>query len=510
MTQPSWAEGYVVDVGYTHGYYRELAPSTLGFVMLLAGLEAPETGRPFGYYELGCGNGLSTVLHAATHPHGRFVGVDFNPTHIHNAQRLAGACGVGNVQFLEKSFAELLEAGLPDADIIALHGVWTWIADEHRRQLVEFIRRRLKPGGIVYVSYNCLPGLSQVAPLQRLLIEHGAAAAGGSFERLRGALDFAVRLERAGAAFFRVNPLAKGRLDSIAGQDPRYLAHEYFNANWSLFYHAEVARDLGGAKLAFAGSADYLDNFNQFVLTPEMAKLIAGIGDRVAVETLKDYARNQVFRRDVYTRGAPKADPRQLDGLLGRSRFALARPRPVCKFAATTPAGEVALEEHAYAPVLDALARGPMTFDELGQAAETRQLDRSRLRQAVFGMAALGNVFPALPAEGEEARRAAARKFNQAALRDAAPGSPGNILASPVLGAGVALSFMDRAFLDARGDEAAAVDRAEQALAASGQKLIKDGKALESAEAIRAAVGEKARFFHRETLPFYRQLGAVD
>lgn len=506
MAQPSWAEGYVVDVGYTHGYYRELSPTTLRFVTLLAGLQAPDTEQPFDYYELGCGNGLSTVVHAAANPHGRFTGVDFNPTHIHNAQRLARDAGVGNVRFLEKSFAELLEGELPDAEIIALHGVWSWVAEEHRGQIVEFIRRRLKPGGIVYVSYNCLPGLTQVAPLQRLLTDHSPFGAGDSLERLGRALDFAGKLERAGAAYFRANPLAKARLERLAGQDPRYLAHEYSNANWSLFYHADVARELAGAKLGYAGSTDYLDNFNQFVLTPEMAELVAGIHDRTALETIKDYARNQVFRRDVYTRGAPRADARSLDALLGRSRFALARPRAACKLARATPAGEVTLQEEAYAPVLDALQRGPLTFDQLGAAAETGRFERNRLRQAVFGMAALGNVFPALPAEGEGERRAASARFNQAALLDAQAGA----LASPVLGAGVPLSLVDRVLLSSRGDQAAAIARVKAAIAASGQKIMHNDKPVESPEAIDAAVAEKARHFFGELLPFYRQLGVVD
>ena len=61
------------------------------------------------------------------------------------------------------------------------------------------------------------------------------------------------------------------------------------------------------------------------------------------------------------------------------------------------------MQAEAYAPVLDALARAPMTFDELARAPECAKLDRVRLRQAVFGMAALGNIVPALPATGEDA-----------------------------------------------------------------------------------------------------------
>ena len=77
MQDPSWADGYVVDVGYTEGFYPELTPVLLGFAALLGGTGAPDFGRPFTYYELGCGNGKSTALLAAANPHGRFIGVDW-------------------------------------------------------------------------------------------------------------------------------------------------------------------------------------------------------------------------------------------------------------------------------------------------------------------------------------------------------------------------------------------------------------------------------------------------
>jgi len=146
-----WGEGYVVDVDYTHGYFRELSPGLLRFVALLGGVGAPQASS-FTYYELGCGNGYSTALHAAVNPKGSFRGVDFNPAHIHNARALAREASIGNVRFQEKSFAELLQEDSEEADFITLHGVWSWISDEHRGQLLEFIRRKLKPGGQLYLS----------------------------------------------------------------------------------------------------------------------------------------------------------------------------------------------------------------------------------------------------------------------------------------------------------------------------------------------------------------------
>jgi len=43
---------------------------------------------------------------------------------------------------------------LPDFDYIGLHGIWSWISDENRQVIVDFIRKKLKVGGVLYISYN--------------------------------------------------------------------------------------------------------------------------------------------------------------------------------------------------------------------------------------------------------------------------------------------------------------------------------------------------------------------
>ncbi|HWM42959.1 MAG TPA: class I SAM-dependent methyltransferase [Burkholderiales bacterium] len=492
--EQAWSAGYIVDVGYTEGFYREQAPGTLRLVALFAGLRAVDTDRPFTYYELGCGNGYTTALLAAVHPHAQFVGVDFNPTHIGNARRLAEAAGLANVRFVEQSFADLVQAEKAEADIIAFHGVWSWINDENRRHILEFIRQRLKPGGFVYVSYNALPGLAQVAPLQRLLLEHGNLGAGERTERVKQSVEFAARLQQAGGLYFAASPLAKSRMESFKRLDPRYLAHEYYNDNWSLFYHADVARDMAEARLSYAGSGNFIDNFTQFALRPELAKIVAEIADPALAETVKDFARNAVFRRDVFIRGASKAPRPELEASLQAMRFALARPRAACKLSEKTGAGEVTMQAEAYAPVLDALARAPMSFEELARAPELVGFDVNKLRQGLFGMAALGNVWPALPAAAEAAARQGAARFNKAVL--GRPEQPGGIwLASPVLGSGVPLATVDRVLLHAHPKPEQGVEHVRKVL---GEP--KEGAPLE----------ERVKRFYSDVLPFLRQLGVTD
>jgi SAM-dependent methyltransferase len=505
-----WSEGYVVDIDYTHGFYRELAPSLLRFVTALHRVQAADTDRPFTYYELGCGNGNTTALLAAVNPHGRFTGVDFNPAHVAYARKLAQDTGVGNATFLEHSFGDLAGLDTADAEIIALHGVYSWVSEENRRHIVEFIRRRLKAGGIVYVSYNCLPGFAQAGPLQRLFVEHAGRGEGELADRVRRSVQFATLLAGAGAEYFHASPVAKRLLQKVGGEDLRYVAHEYFGANWSPLFHADVARELAAASLSYAGSAVLLDNFDQLMLKPELQAFAADAADRAFAETVRDFAVNRSFRRDVYVRDAPAAGPADAAALLGRTRFALARPRALCRLKRRTPAGDVALEEHSYAPVLDALARAPMTVDELSQAPECAALDPTGLRQAVLGMAAFANILPALPAAGDGARRASAARFNHGVLSRPIAGVEAVALASPVLGSGVAVSVIDSLLLAGLAKGGDPVNHAAQAFLDGGLRLLKAGEPVKSADEARDLIAGKARFFFSQVLPHFRQLGVVE
>jgi len=54
---PDWSSGYVLDIPYTSGFYRELAPTYLQFVLHSQSLRAPALGPGATYCELGCGQG---------------------------------------------------------------------------------------------------------------------------------------------------------------------------------------------------------------------------------------------------------------------------------------------------------------------------------------------------------------------------------------------------------------------------------------------------------------------
>ena len=177
------AEGpdYATDVPYLRTFSGDLSPALLRLVAALNGFTPPPTPS-FDYCELGAGNGDTTAALAAANPRARFVGVDVSPEHAAFGSGLARRGEIDNLRFLALDFADLGRADLPDFDFIAAHGVLSWVSPEMRRTMIEVASAKLKPGGLLYVSYNALPGWAAVEPLRRLMIESAAGASGSSID----------------------------------------------------------------------------------------------------------------------------------------------------------------------------------------------------------------------------------------------------------------------------------------------------------------------------------------
>ena len=85
----SWSSGYVVDIDYTLGYYGEMNPTRIPWVLANKGLASPNIQNAC---ELGFGQGLATNFHAATSDT-QWWGTDFNPSQTAFAQSLGHFSG---------------------------------------------------------------------------------------------------------------------------------------------------------------------------------------------------------------------------------------------------------------------------------------------------------------------------------------------------------------------------------------------------------------------------------
>lgn len=246
-----WTAGYIADIGYTFGYYVELNPLRSKLAFLYAGMTCPVIGAAC---ELGFGQGMSANIHAAATVT-QWHATDFNPSQAGFAQELANISGSG-ARLYDDAFADFAKRpDLPDFDYIGIHGIWSWISDENRAVIVDFIRRKLKVGGVLYISYNTQPGWAAMVPLRDLLTEHSevmGVSGQGIVSRIDGALDFAEKLFATSPAYSNANPRVAERLKEIKGQNRNYLAHEYFNRDWLPMPFSRMAQWLAPTKITYA------------------------------------------------------------------------------------------------------------------------------------------------------------------------------------------------------------------------------------------------------------------
>lgn len=490
-----WTDGYVSDIAYTTGFYRELAPSFLTYAAQVQGRHGPDPSKPFAYAELGCGQGFGTNILAACYPQGRFVGVDFNPGQVANARGLAAEAQLDNVDFRNESFreaADLPDGTLPAFDYVALHGIYTWITEANRRAIVRFIDRFLKPGGLVYVSYNCMPGWAAMAPFQRLLLEHAERNPDRSDRQVAAGMEFVQTMRDAEFAYFTQNPLVPRRIDAMRDKDRHYLAHEYLNGTWQPMFFTDIARELSAAKLEFVASATLLENFETIGLPQKAREALAKVTDPAFRELLKDYAINQQFRRDVFIKGARTMTPLATQLVLIDMPFAPLVPREAMSFTFKTPVGEATGQAEIYAPIADAVAVGRTTIREV---AATTGLDMPRLTQAFAALTHSGQIHPV----GPSVDPAPARRLNRAVARRSLLGEPYRYLAAPTIANGINAGDLDIAAVDVLArDPMADADGLAHGIwdlfQPVNRRLMRDGKALqdpaETVAELRVRTGE--------------------
>ncbi|MES2186140.1 MAG: methyltransferase regulatory domain-containing protein [Pseudomonadota bacterium] len=509
-----WTSGYVADIGYSYGYYTELNPLRATLALLDRGFAPPPEGP---CCELGFGQGVSANIHAAASGHA-WWGTDFAPGQAAFAQGLAQASGAG-AHLFDQSFEEFCSrTDLPDFAFIGLHGIWSWISDENRALIVDFVRRKLKVGGLFYVGYNTHAGWAAFVPMRNLMTQFGATMVPpgvGTLQRVEQSLGFAEKLMELNPVSGRINPAVGERLKGLRGKERNYLAHEYFNRDWHPMPFDVVARGLAPAKLDFAGSATFSEHIHAMNFTPEQEAFLDAIPDVALRETTRDFMVHQQFRKDYWIKGAVPLDPTTQMALLRRQRVQLAKPPQgiSCSFVGTL--GETALDETLLRPLFDALADfKPATLGQLETLMAPRGMTFVQLFQTLLLLVGRGDM--ALARDDAAAARAkpATDRLN-AAILDLAPVSSRDVpfLASPVTGGGVYVSRTHQLFLLALEQGKATADAIAEhmrhLIEAIGIRMAAGDGQPETLEVSVSRLRGEAATFLAEALPAYRALGVV-
>jgi SAM-dependent methyltransferase len=512
--QYMWTDGYVTDVDYTHGFFSELAPINLSLSMLLGQYDWQPNSSEFAYLELGFGQGISLNVNAAVTP-GEYWGNDFHPGHTRNALEL-GAASRSDISVFEDSFEELASRkDMPDFDAIVLHGIWSWVSDRNREFMIDIIRRKLKPGGICYVSYNTFPGWSDAMPIQQLMSSYAKSYGSGVSEsRIDSAIEFVEKLANIGAGFFKEQPSALKQLEKIKGGDRKYIAHEYFNEEWCPMLFGQVAESLSKAKLSFGTSARIIDQIDAVNFSTEARQLIGSIKDSNYAEYIKDFILNRSFRKDIFVKGT-----RVLSSLEQNTRwidipFVIRGTRKDLPPGINTRNGNILFDPKVYEPVIEALSDQnfiPKTLKEIHEHKSVRTLSAKKLSEVLRFLCICRFVAPAQSPDVVQRARARSRALNEELCRRAEFSKDVVTLAAPLIGTGVQVSRIEQLFL--RAETLGLRDAPGYTwsiLKSQGESVNKDRKPLEGDAENLSELQRHYKIFMEERRPLMVRLGIAD
>lgn len=273
--------------------YAQSSPEKLATLGTLFGMTPPkiETARVL---ELGCAEGGNIIPHAVHYPKGKYVGVDLSKVQIDAGLANIKALGLKNIELKHCSITDIDES-FGKFDYIICHGVLSWVPEIVRQKILEISNKNLTENGIVYISYNTLPGWNMVRTIRDMMLYHSKnfEAPDEKVSQSRALLEF-VKESLASSESPYSKVLAQ-EAELLAKQGDHYLRHDHLEDENKQYYFNEFMTEATNNDMQYLSDTSltsmYLGNMGA-----KIAEKLQNLNDIVRTEQYMDYITNRRFR----------------------------------------------------------------------------------------------------------------------------------------------------------------------------------------------------------------------
>ena len=259
--------------------------------------------------DLKCRSGVQAAVLAAVHPDAEILAYDDEPAHVERARDLAATAGLDNLSVAEATNPQSAMQGAGDVDILLLDDVVALSNEDRSAEIREVVRRRVRAGGLVAVSYRTTSAWAEVAPLRHLARQLGVGAGGDGTARF---LELLLRLRDGGAKFIVDRPHVRDIIDELVGGGPGVVEALLVEERSEPASLAAVSSWLAPAGACFVGSA----RLGGAELGRPLSELLADTQDDELREQLRDITERPVYRIDLFRRGKVLLDEDRRRSLL--------------------------------------------------------------------------------------------------------------------------------------------------------------------------------------------------
>ena len=280
-------------VPYPSYCYPQSSPAQLYAISQLFGLTPVDVKKAM-VLEIGCAAGGNITPLAMRFPRAKFVGIDLSEKQIDEAKAYAEKLKLKNIQFFAASITEHDFAG-QEFDYIISHGVYSWVPEAVQDRILQVCGGNLSKNGVVYISYNTLPGWNAIKTIRNMMLYHGQNFTDSAEKVLqaRTMLKFVADNMKGQSGPYKETLTTE--IERLQAASDSYLLHEYLEAVNEPCYFHEFADKATKHGLTYLGETDlpsmFLGNQNETV-----SGTLSQINDPVRLEQYLDFITNRRFR----------------------------------------------------------------------------------------------------------------------------------------------------------------------------------------------------------------------
>ncbi|MCB1760829.1 MAG: class I SAM-dependent methyltransferase [Gammaproteobacteria bacterium] len=250
--------------------------------------------------ELGCATGGNIIPLAWHHPQSRFLGVDLSAAQIDAGRALLERLRLDNIELRQGDILELDER-LGRFDYIVVHGVYSWVPQPVRAHLLELAPRLLAPAGLLYLSYNTLPGWRTRSVLRDFLC-YACRDASGSEQQLTQAYAALDRLEASLGGLEALSARSlRAEIAILRKAHPSYLLYEHLGEENTAFMFSDFLAEAERNGLAYLCDSELATMFPA-TYGDACERALGQLATDLEVEQWLDFVSNRGMRRSLLCR----------------------------------------------------------------------------------------------------------------------------------------------------------------------------------------------------------------
>jgi len=276
--------------------FTETHPAHLAAIAQLFGMSPPTVSK-CRVLELGCASGGNLIPMALALPHSQFLGIDISAQQIEQGKAQIQSLKLTNIELVADDVS-MIDQSWGEFDYIIAHGVYSWVPETIREQILTLCRNHLTAHGIAYISYNTYPGW-HLRGMVRALLGYATVNEVDPQQRVDTAKTIASQFASICDSSQTYQSLLQQELNRLERQPDSHLFHEYLEAVNSPFYFHEFVNQAQQHHLQYLADALFSRMFEHDLSPQAQAVLQQLAPDLITAEQYRDFLRNQKFRQTL-------------------------------------------------------------------------------------------------------------------------------------------------------------------------------------------------------------------